>query len=62
MDTTVKEIKEEAEFTPKNVETKTQRVKLVFGLKVYLKDNSKGEAKPGMPGDAMVKYDANARW
>ncbi len=59
---TVKEINQQAEFTPKNVETKAQRVKLVFGLKVYLKDNSKGEAKPGMPGDSRVKYDANARW
>jgi len=59
---TVKEMNQQAEFTPKNIEVKDQRVKLVFGLKAYIKDNSAGEAKPGMPGDTRVKYEDNARW
>jgi len=44
----------EAEFTPKNIQTKEERVKLVFGVKVGLEDPS-GLLKPGMPADAVLK-------
>jgi HlyD family secretion protein len=43
-----------AEFTPKNVQTKEDRTKLVFGVKLEV-ENSKGILKPGMPADAVVK-------
>jgi HlyD family secretion protein len=43
-----------AEFTPKNVQTKEERVKLVFRIKVTLK-NPGYELKPGLPVDVMLK-------
>lgn len=52
-DGTVTYISSEAEFTPKNVQTKEERVKLVFGIKVSL-DNKAGELKPGMPADVEI--------
>lgn len=39
-----------AEFTPRNVQTATERARLVYRVKVRL-DNSKGVLKPGMPVD-----------
>ena len=46
-------ISSEAEFTPKNVQTEKERVKLVYRIKVTL-PNPKGELKPGMPADAII--------
>jgi HlyD family secretion protein len=50
---TVTMISSEAEFTPKNVQTREERVKLVFALKVSVK-NENGELKPGMPADVKI--------
>ena len=50
---TVSYISSEAEFTPKNVQTKEERVKLVFGVKVKVK-NENNELKPGMPADVKI--------
>ncbi len=49
----VTEIAEKPEFTPKNVQTREERVKLVFGVKVEV-DNPDQELKPGMPADALI--------
>jgi HlyD family secretion protein len=46
-------ISSEAEFTPKNVQTEKERIKLVYRIKVTL-PNPKGELKPGMPVDAII--------
>jgi HlyD family secretion protein len=46
-------ISSEAEFTPKNVQTQEERVKLVFGVKVSVK-NINDELKPGMPSDVKI--------
>ncbi len=46
-------ISPEAEFTPKNVQTKDERVKLVFRTKIGL-DNADGLFKPGMPAEARI--------
>ncbi len=46
-------ISSEAEFTPKNVQTKEERVKLVFGVKVSIK-NVNDELKPSMPADVKI--------
>lgn len=43
-----------AEFTPKNVQTKEERTKLVFAVKVEA-ENPEGILKPGMPADARVR-------
>jgi HlyD family secretion protein len=42
-----------AEFTPKNIQTREERVKLVFGVKIQI-DNPQGILKPGMPADAAI--------
>jgi len=46
-------IASEAEFTPKNVQTQEERVKLVFGVKVSV-TNQSDELKPGMPADVKI--------
>lgn len=46
-------ISPEAEFTPKNVQTREDRVKLVFGVKVEV-PNPDGLLKPGMPADTIL--------
>jgi HlyD family secretion protein len=43
----------QAEFTPKNVQTRQERVKLVYRIKVDLA-NPNQELKPGMPADADI--------
>ncbi len=50
-------ISPEAEFTPKNVQTKDDRVKLVFGVKVEI-ENREGLLKPGLPADAVIRTGA----
>ena len=47
---TVGSIAAQAEFTPNNVETKEQRVKLVYEVRVHIADKS-GTLKAGMPVD-----------
>jgi HlyD family secretion protein len=42
-----------AEFTPKNVQTRDERVKLVYRVKIGL-DNADGLFKPGMPAEAHL--------
>jgi HlyD family secretion protein len=50
---TVTFISSEAEFTPKNIQTQEERVKLVFAVKVSV-INQNGELKPGMPADVRI--------
>lgn len=50
---TVTEISQQAEFTPKNVQTPEERVRLVFAVKVTL-PNDERLLKPGMPADAVI--------
>jgi HlyD family secretion protein len=47
-------IKGEAEFTPKNVQTRKERTRLVYGIKVKF-DNTEMLLKPGMPIE--VRFD-----
>ena len=46
-------IPQEPEFTPKNVQTQEERTKLVFAVKIELK-NEDMALKPGMPADAEI--------
>lgn len=55
-----------AQFTPKEVETRNEREKFMFRVKLrvdpeWLKKNG-NLAKPGMPGVATVRTDASADW
>lgn len=47
-------ISSEAEFTPKNVQTAKERVKLVYRVKIDVA-NPAMELKPGMPADAVIQ-------
>jgi HlyD family secretion protein len=58
----VSRISEEAEFTPKNVETREERVKLVFAVEVAVAENPGGLLKPGMPADAVIRWQPDAPW
>ncbi len=51
---TVTEIASQAEFTPKNVQTRRERVNLVFRIKITVRD-PEGVLKPGMPADAELR-------
>ena len=43
-----------AEFTPKNIQTKEERVTQVFGVKIEV-PNPELKLKPGLPADALIK-------
>jgi len=47
-------ISQEAEFTPKNIQTKDERTKLVFAVRIDI-NNPEKILKPGMPADAIIK-------
>lgn len=46
-------ISPDAEFTPKNIQTKDERTKLVFAVEIEI-PNKHYELKPGMPADADI--------
>ena len=45
----------EAEFTPKNVQTPEERVRLVYAAKVRILDDPRFELKPGLPVDVEIR-------
>jgi HlyD family secretion protein len=47
-------ISQEAEFTPKQIQTTEERVKLVYRIKIQV-DNTSLELKPGMPADGYIR-------
>ena len=50
-------ISPEAEFTPKNVQTPKERVKLVYRIKIDITNPAKMGLKPGMPADAVIEVE-----
>ncbi|CAM5766638.1 hypothetical protein LMIY3S_01889 [Labrys miyagiensis] len=56
----------QAQFTPKAVETKSERDKLMFRVKVRVDDDflraHKQEVRTGLPGIAYVKVDPQVAW
>lgn len=52
-------VSSQAEFTPKNVQTQEERVKLVFAVNVTA-ENVAGALKPGMPADVYIAAPAEA--
>lgn len=59
---TVRFIASEAEFTPKEVQTPEERAKLVFAAKLYLDENPDHAVGPGLPADAVIKWQDDAEW
>lgn len=53
-------ISNKAEFTPKTIQTKDERVKLVFAVKVMI-ENPDMILKPGMPADAEIVMEGNLK-
>lgn len=51
----VESIASEAEFTPKNVQTTEERVKLVYKVKVRIEGDEGLDLKPGMPADVRLE-------
>jgi HlyD family secretion protein len=51
-----------AEFTPKEIRTVDERVKLVFEVRLYPEASSGGKLLPGQPADAMMRWDDAAPW
>lgn len=51
---TIKKISDQAEFTPANVQTKEQRINLVYAVTISL-ENKDHKLKAGMPADATIK-------
>src|SRR5439155_1091762 len=49
-------ISSEAEFTPKQIQTQEERVKLVYRIKIDIQ-NPQHELKSNMPGDAVISID-----
>jgi HlyD family secretion protein len=47
-------IASQAEFTPRNVQTPEERVKLVYAVKVAVSRDTAGDLKPGMPADVTL--------
>jgi HlyD family secretion protein len=48
-------IADEAEFTPRSVQTAKERVKLVYRVKVQLTGDSTYDLKPGLPADVRLR-------
>lgn len=59
---TVRAIASVAEFTPKDVATPDERVKLVYAVKIYLTENPEQRMKSGMPADAVIRWKDGAEW
>ena len=47
-------IAQEAEFTPRNVQTREERVKLVYAVRVEITDDPAFQLKPGVPADVRL--------
>ena len=59
---TTRYISSRAEFTPKEVQTADERVKLVFALKLYLDANPDHRLTPGMSADAVIRWKEGVPW
>ncbi len=59
---TIRYIASQAEFTPKEVQTPDERVKLVYAVKLYLDDNPEHKLTPGLPADAVIRWREETPW
>jgi len=61
-DATVRYIASKAEFTPKEVQTPDERVKLIYAVKLYLAANPDHRLTPGLPADAIIRWKEDVAW
>ncbi len=59
---TVRYIASRAEFTPKEVQTPDERVKLVYEARLYLTENPEHRLTPGLPADAVIRWQGDVEW
>ncbi|HJV59665.1 MAG TPA: HlyD family efflux transporter periplasmic adaptor subunit [Albitalea sp.] len=59
---TLRYLSARAEFTPKEVQTVDERVKLVYEVRLYVDRNPGGRLTPGQPADAMIRWRDAAAW
>jgi HlyD family secretion protein len=59
---TVRYIASQAEFTPKEVQTADERVKLIYAVKLYLTENPDHRLTPGLPADAVIRWREDQPW
>jgi HlyD family secretion protein len=58
----VRYIASQAQFTPKEVQTPDERVKLVYEVRLYLNANPQHRATPGLPADAVIRWKEDVPW
>jgi HlyD family secretion protein len=58
---TVAQVAQQAEFTPRDIHMPNERARLVFAVKLALR-NPAGMLKPGMPVDARMRWAPQASW
>lgn len=51
-----------AEFTPKEVQTTDERVKLVYAVKLSILKNPDHRLTPGIPADAVIRWKEDTAW
>jgi HlyD family secretion protein len=61
-DATVRYISSKAEFTPKEVQTADERVKLIYAVRLYLTANPDRRLTPGLPADAVIRWRDDVEW
>ena len=59
---TTRYIASRAEFTPKEVQTPDERVKLTYAVKLYLDANPEHRLAPGVPADAVIRWKDEVPW
>jgi len=60
-DGVVSKIDQDAQFTPKDIHVPAERTRMVFGVELRL-ENETGLLKPGMPGDAWIRWRSDVPW
>lgn len=58
----VRYIASKAEFTPKEVQTPDERVKLIYAVRLYLQENPDHRLTPGLPADAIIRWKEEVAW
>jgi HlyD family secretion protein len=59
---TLRYVSARAEFTPKEVQTVDERVKLVYEVRLYVDKNPQGRLSPGQPADGTIRWREGAAW
>jgi HlyD family secretion protein len=52
----------QAEFTPKEIQTKDERIKQVYAARLYLQENPRHRLTPGLPADAIIRWKEDVPW